>query len=161
MLYTFLDMSHTSVVCLSLRSAGVGIVGVRSAGVGIAGVRSAGVKHRSREARRRRASMLVYSNPSYLLTCILHCTHTCTYITYTHHIHTHAQITHIAYLHYTHTHARTHTRTHTHMHTDTHTHTHTHTHKYLQTHIASWHHHLNTKLDESCEYLRLRSCSRE
>ena len=41
-LYTFLDMSQPSVVCLnSLRSAGIGIVGVRSAGVGIAGVRSA------------------------------------------------------------------------------------------------------------------------
>ena len=49
MLYTFLDMSQPSVVCLnSLRSAGVRLVGVRSAGVGIAGV-----GHRSREARRR------------------------------------------------------------------------------------------------------------
>ena len=55
MLYTFLDMSQPSVVCLnSLRSAVVGIVGVRSAGVGIAGI-----GHRSREACRRRASMLV------------------------------------------------------------------------------------------------------
>ena len=54
-LYTFLDTSHPSVVCLnSLRSAGVGIVGVRSAGI-----RSAGVGHRSREAHRRRASLLV------------------------------------------------------------------------------------------------------
>ena len=53
-------MSQPSVVCLnSLRSAGVGIVGVRSDGVGIAGVRSAGVGHHSREASRRRASMLV------------------------------------------------------------------------------------------------------
>ena len=60
-LYTFLDMSQPSVVCLNgLRSAGVGIVGVRSAGVGIANVRSAGVGHRSRKAHRRRASMLVY-----------------------------------------------------------------------------------------------------
>ena len=59
--YTFfLDMSQPSVACLnSLRSAGVGIVGVRSTGVGIAGVRSAGIGRRSREARRRRASMLV------------------------------------------------------------------------------------------------------
>ena len=59
--YTFfLDMSQPSVACLnSLRSAGVGIVGIRSAGVGIAGVRSAGIGRRSREARRRRASMLV------------------------------------------------------------------------------------------------------
>ena len=55
-LYTFLDMSQPSVVCLNgLRSASVGIVGVRCAGVGIAGV-----GRRSREARRRRASMLVY-----------------------------------------------------------------------------------------------------
>ena len=56
--YTFfLDMSQPSVACLnSLRSASVGIVGVRSAGVGIAGIR-----RRSREARRRRASMLVYT----------------------------------------------------------------------------------------------------
>ena len=47
-------------MCLNgLRSASVGIVGVRSAGVGIAGIRSAGVERRSREARRRRASMLV------------------------------------------------------------------------------------------------------
>ena len=54
-------MSQPSVVCLnSLRSASVGIVGVRSAGVGIAGIRSAGVGRGSREARRRRASMLVY-----------------------------------------------------------------------------------------------------
>ena len=43
-------MSRPSVVCLnSLRNASVGIVGVRSAGVG----------RRSREARQRRASMLV------------------------------------------------------------------------------------------------------
>ena len=63
--YTFfLDMSQPSVACLnSLRSAGVGIVGVRSAGVGIAGVRSAGIGRRSREARRRRASMLVFMMP--------------------------------------------------------------------------------------------------
>ena len=52
-LYTFLDMSQPSVVCLSLRSAGDGIVDVRSAGV-----RSASVGHRSREARRRRAFLL-------------------------------------------------------------------------------------------------------
>ena len=53
-------MSQPSVVCLNnLRSAGVGIVGVRSAGVGIASVRSAGIGRRSREARRRRASLLV------------------------------------------------------------------------------------------------------
>ena len=59
-LYTFLDMSQPSVVCLnSLRSASVGIVGVRSAGVGIAGVRSADIGRRSSEARQRRASMLV------------------------------------------------------------------------------------------------------
>ena len=64
-LYIFLDMRQPSVVCLNnLRSAGVGIVGVKSAGVGIAGVgiagvRSAGVGRRSREACRRRASMLV------------------------------------------------------------------------------------------------------
>ena len=59
-LYTFLDMSQPSVVCLnSLRSAGVGIVGIRSTGVGIAIVRSAGVGRRSRKARRRRASLLV------------------------------------------------------------------------------------------------------
>ena len=57
MLYTFLDMSQPSVVCLnSLRSAGVGIVGVRSAGIGIAGV-----GHRSREACLRWASLLVYT----------------------------------------------------------------------------------------------------
>ena len=62
-LYTFLDTSHPSVVCLSLRSAGVGIVGVRSAGV-----RSAGVGHRSREARRRLAFLLVYI---ILLQCML------------------------------------------------------------------------------------------
>ena len=48
-LYTFLDMSQPSVVCLSLRSAGVEIVSVRSTGVGIAGVRSASVGRRSRE----------------------------------------------------------------------------------------------------------------
>ena len=59
-LYTFLDTSQPSVVCLNgLRSACVGIVGVRSAGVGIANVRSAGVGHCSREARLWRASMLV------------------------------------------------------------------------------------------------------
>ena len=59
-LYTFLNMSQPSVVCLdSLRSADVGIVGVISAGVGIAGVRSASVGRRSREARRRRAFLLV------------------------------------------------------------------------------------------------------
>ena len=58
-LYTLLDLSQPSVVRLSLRSAGVGIVGVRSTGVGIAGIRSAGVGRRSREARRRRASLLV------------------------------------------------------------------------------------------------------
>ena len=56
-LYTFLDMSQSSVVRLSLRSAGIGIVGVRSAGVGIAGVRSVG--RRSREAHLQRASLLV------------------------------------------------------------------------------------------------------
>ena len=48
-IYTFLDMSQPSVVCLSLRSAGIGIVGVRSAGV----------RRRSREARLRRACLLV------------------------------------------------------------------------------------------------------
>ena len=69
-LYTFLDMSQPSVVCLSsirsasigiagVRSAGVGIAGVRSAGVGIAGVRSTGVGRRIREVHRRRASLLV------------------------------------------------------------------------------------------------------
>ena len=59
-LYTFLDMSQPSVVCLNnLRSAGVGIVGVRSAGVGIAGT---GIGRRSREARQRRASLLVVDN---------------------------------------------------------------------------------------------------
>ena len=81
MLYTFLDMSQPSVMCLnslrsarvgiagvrstglgiaSVRSAGVGIAGVRSAGIRIAGVTSTGVRRHSREARLRQASLLVY-----------------------------------------------------------------------------------------------------
>ena len=70
-LYTLLDMSQPSVVRLSLRSAGVGIVSVRSTGIRIAGVRIAGVGRRSREARRRRASLLMYN--VFMCTCGFSC----------------------------------------------------------------------------------------